>query len=477
MFGNFLPKLFSRDNENANALVDEHRQPTSNVSTNNEANLPDIPDHSMWRDELDSPRPKRFGSRHDGTHYETVEGRNLMHNIRDVILQHHTLQTLRDDVLHLRTEFAQERRRYLDARWHAQNSQTTWLRRLQVASLDHDTSETRAVLASFVSQGKQDDEMLQQQGLAVDHVEQRLNRLEAKQSEVEATFVLALQELSIGEHQTLSPSANFTSTKGFTHSSLTSPELDPLLQRYWDRVGDVELHGQHLVEVDVAHQEAMAQRTFDQDHDRPHSQSSGEFEKEFQQIREDIVARIDAAILDAEQLRQACIKNGLDVRRRRLAISEASLDDIFPVIEQEMETVRITDSADLDAPVTAPQPRHPPREDVVNRIFAASATDMPDVFMGPEFDGIASPLPDIKLLQVATQRVATWQVQNNLAPNSERVSSAPPFADIEPKFPLQVDVDPRERSEDSVVSKGWVNVPRKMSGIMGIETNGMSLRS
>ncbi|CAK1364527.1 unnamed protein product [Cercospora beticola] len=93
-------------------------------------------------------------------------------------------------------------------------------------------------------------------------------------------------------------------TSTTTSQSTLSPILDPLLQTYYDKAGDVRLLGEELADLDVEHQQALSIRALERDQGKTPSETESCYERSYQASRAALEKQFGDALAAADAIRR-----------------------------------------------------------------------------------------------------------------------------------------------------------------------------
>lgn len=147
--------------------------------------------------------------------------------------------------------------------------------------------------------------------------EERRIALEGKFGSLQQSFMMAVDEFmnqlnglapedKVGDEYDQSTSADL-SVLGEQPCS----ETHPLLERYYDGAGELQLLGEQLAELDFAYQEAVAESELLQDQGMMPELSDAIRQKEYLRQRGELEVALDAAILESDELKRLCVVEGL----------------------------------------------------------------------------------------------------------------------------------------------------------------------
>lgn len=98
-----------------------------------------------------------------------------------------------------------------------------------------------------------------------------------------------------------------------TSGQADSPRLDPLLEAYYDKAGDVKIWGETLVDLDLEHQADLVSRDLQLDQLYDQTISDAEIETIYADRRREIESKLDLAISEADDLKAKCLAAGLHI--------------------------------------------------------------------------------------------------------------------------------------------------------------------
>ena len=131
-------------------------------------------------------------------------------------------------------------------------------------------------------------------------------------------------------------------------STQHSEQLDPLIENYFQKVGNVNNLLEQINEFNVDYVDAHGERLFKVDHEQALDLSDEDFERLWQEGRERMDEQLAEAERQAENARIACLDNGLDPEKQRLRPQRES-DRSLPDSPQD----EIAELLDLDIGVNA----------------------------------------------------------------------------------------------------------------------------
>lgn len=116
--------------------------------------------------------------------------------------------------------------------------------------------------------------------------------------------------------------------------SPSESDTESLLDRYFDRLGDINIANERRTELEYEHQQKAAKRELRRDQDQKLKLSDAAFEAKHHARLREIEQELEAATADVARLRKECLDRGLDIEpKRRASLSESSVatdDDDMP---------------------------------------------------------------------------------------------------------------------------------------------------
>ncbi|KAM3416842.1 hypothetical protein BST61_g8432 [Cercospora zeina] len=109
-----------------------------------------------------------------------------------------------------------------------------------------------------------------------------------------------------------------------TSQHTRSPNIDPCLELYYEKAGEVGLLGEELADLDIEHQQAHSQRALERDQCRPPSETESHHERTYMASRATLEKRLADAIAAAEDARKQYLVTGFD---STISLPDLSLDD------------------------------------------------------------------------------------------------------------------------------------------------------
>ena len=235
-------------------------------------------------------------------------------HIRQFVSQQGSVALLRDKVLEARSELDFERSRLEHLKRFERESIDRIIHIIEETvdriSLGRSSDELRE-LRELQDQYKADAIVVEEHQASIMQLSNALNNLDYRLMIAEQVANTTLVELipSIGIDADDIKEAENTAVLSDTSSS-DSPSL---LVRYYDRQGDVGVFNERLMELDYNYREEVAHRDFFAEHSQPPSISNDEFERDYSQRRQFILAEIAAAESDAKTLAKSCTEAGFDI--------------------------------------------------------------------------------------------------------------------------------------------------------------------
>ncbi|KAK5696200.1 hypothetical protein LTR97_008620 [Elasticomyces elasticus] len=152
-----------------------------------------------------------------------------------------------------------------------------------------------------------------------------LTRIQSSLSNLE--YLLKDQEdaLSSIVHTFTRPSTSNASAsdsdEAYTSTSIKS-NTNPLLRRYYDRKGDEGIYLLRLQEHDILYSEGLVERELVAERGDPLPLSDEQYEHDFREYRDRILADLKAAQADVDQLRAQCEEAGLETEVVRAEVHD-----------------------------------------------------------------------------------------------------------------------------------------------------------
>lgn len=116
----------------------------------------------------------------------------------------------------------------------------------------------------------------------------------------------------------------FSSMDSRTSQVSEANALHPILESYYDKAGDVGLIGEELADLDIEYEETRGSRLFIAERGDSLSMSNSKFEENYRHAREQIEQRLSVAVEEANELRQRCIDEGIDLIEREKQRSDGT---------------------------------------------------------------------------------------------------------------------------------------------------------
>lgn len=230
-------------------------------------------------------------------------------------------------------------------------------------------------------------------------------QLEAKEDELqkrETAFADAANDMLL-IHSPASAQEPALPSSSQSVPSLT-PRLDPRLERYFDKAGDVKIMCERLLDLDQWRQETVITRELLADRGDVLPQSNEEFEEDYLRKRAIIEEEVNVVIAEADQLREACEQAGLDVTAYLQAHPEPGDDAVDSSdIDGDVPPFEVGPTLTTSAALTYPEPE---TDDIIDAIL-----DGPRIRRSPTENGIE-----------ANPRVNHW-VENLLFPAAADIDS------------------------------------------------------
>lgn len=159
-------------------------------------------------------------------------------------------------------------------------------------------------------------------------------KLQTRESSVKEAVIMAKQILSDLKLPAYSSATTAVETEvPPSLSTQPSDDLDPLIDRYFQKLGILNKLLEESVEIEVAYAEARAEREFKIEHDQALESTEDTFEQNWCDRRTTITQQILEARTVADRARKVCHDDGLDPEKYRLRMrreSDRSISDSMP---------------------------------------------------------------------------------------------------------------------------------------------------
>lgn len=276
---------------------------------------PTLGEQKMPRDALDEV----FDSPAiNDTQLGSAEQRMRLQFVNRLDRKHRRLQTSRADLQLLRSQVKVSWDRF-------QRFEDKYRESRRAYEFSMDRTHNRRVTSAgglrlLREQFNEDRRRLETQYEEASSLEQRVAVMEEDLKRRDASFVAAAREFvdstSRKSHEDLIAqlaTARQEMTGTPLSMSSTGTRLDPRLERYYDRAGDVKIMAERLLELEHQHNEELVTRGIRQDRDEVLSITDEDFDRDYSRKYTITDQELQIAIKDADDLREDCIKAGLDI--------------------------------------------------------------------------------------------------------------------------------------------------------------------
>jgi len=216
-----------------------------------------------------------------------------------------------------------------------------------LAKGDGDERSSLARTHNLRKQATEDLEVLLARSQDTKAQEERRIALEGRFELLQQSFMLAVDDFMdavTGLAPRRDPSGAWnsganTSADASVEDERPPTETDPLLERYFDRAGELQLLGERLADLDYAYQEAVAASEMLKDQGVLDELADADRQKGYLRQRSDLEATLDAAIAESDELKRLCVAKGL----LPLQVSMAESTSIL-VAEESLQSSHEADS-------------------------------------------------------------------------------------------------------------------------------------
>lgn len=218
------------------------------------------------------------------------------------------LTALRQDTVTGRVQVTQERGVCLRQHGHTLEAGKRWMEAAEGIMGTLDRSEWQAPLQSLYEQMYESFVRLDTYTKSVTRLEEELYQLELHVSEKEARFYEDYVKPLCGD--------DFYSTDDeeycmISRSEASTEDIHPLLQRYYDKAGDIGVFKDRLSELEFHHQQEMLMRNERMGLGEPISPPEQTFQKSYFIERSNTIRDLSEAQAEARRLREECLRNSL----------------------------------------------------------------------------------------------------------------------------------------------------------------------
>lgn len=277
----------------------------------------------------------------------------------------------------------------------------------ELAKGSSDGPSSMAGIDSLKRQAAEDLEMLLARSQDTKAQEERRIALEGRFGSLQQSFMMAVNEFmycvngQVTESKIGQEHDQSTSVDGSIEGEQLPAEVDPLLEKYYDRAGELRLLGERLAELDYAYQEAVAESQLLGDQGMTVELANADREKEYLQQRIQLEVALDATILESDELKRLCVAQGL------LPLQDQMVDSTNIIVADE--GLQSSTEADLEAAQLVGRPDDvlmPPKHGVA---AIGSQTDRLTENSAP----MRRPRPD---MAQSRHKVAAWIESTDLEP-------------------------------------------------------------
>ena len=252
---------------------------------------------------------------HIGSQTYVKEHSQLTVILRDFIKQHRTLSRMRDKVLQTRSHLDFEEQSLAHTKGFVNESMQDFMQSQRDMMVQRTFEARHQQLCELYDQCQNYQATFEAQKKVTDRIKHELNNLEYRLLQEDQDFMMA--STSVVQSFGVDPAALYMSESQATVSEISSSEVDPLLQRYYDRKGDAGVRLERLQDLNYSHQEEAREREFIADRGDPLELSEDDFLADYVTQRQQIIAEFEEAEADAERLAQECKIAGIDIESRR----------------------------------------------------------------------------------------------------------------------------------------------------------------
>jgi len=337
------------------------------------------------------------------------------------------LYGIREQVLHLRIGVDYEWQKMESLRKFCQQSQDAFMDAIDRVIAGDTLSDHAALLRDLHRTANNHNSDLNQQRELVRSLSSTLNDVETELSACENSVCKSLETafhavaklyprhlVDLGSIASSSVAGSETSRS----RSILSETLNPCLEQYYDKLGDLGLLAEDLTNLQADHEMATVDRAFQMEHDETPIISDVQFERDHWEARCGIEEKITFAIREAEHLKQLCRDVGISLNTAERPRSETT-DELLLDRADDRWQPRTRADARKDDNLTIPQTFRFPHSGSTSLLFGekeARAT-----IISGRFDDSSSTGGDVS---EAHARVLSWNVE---PPMEVRTTSAPPW--------------------------------------------------
>lgn len=218
------------------------------------------------------------------------------------------LTALRRHTVTGRVRAIQERKMCLQQREHVLRTGQRWMEAAEGVTAKLDRSECQAPLQSLYEQMRESFVLLDTYTERVKRFEGDLSQLEFRLSRKEAKFYKDYVELLSDDDSCSIENDEYCIVSS---SDASSEEIHPLLRKYYDKAGDVNVLKDRLNELEFDHQQEMFMRDERMGLGEPISPSEQAFQELYFTERSNTIRNLSEAQAEARRLREQCLRNGM----------------------------------------------------------------------------------------------------------------------------------------------------------------------
>ncbi|KAF2159653.1 hypothetical protein M409DRAFT_29820 [Zasmidium cellare ATCC 36951] len=224
---------------------------------------------------------------------------------------HAKLAPAREQAMLQRSAFFNDTEQYFQRRRLFRESQDEYIRQFRTQqSLDVLGSQHQQVEADHTALILQEERLRAGQLLPTEFYMQAKEEALSKASD---DLLRVLGELGIPSTTAPGYSVEPCAARSSTLSLLPpSREIDPLLEDYYEKVGEIRWRQERADDIRREYGEASSIRIFKQDHDEVLEDGDEEFDAKYQRMLADADAAVQTAVMAAEDAKNACLDANLD---------------------------------------------------------------------------------------------------------------------------------------------------------------------
>lgn len=218
------------------------------------------------------------------------------------------LTALRRNTVTGRVRVMQERGICLRQHEHTLEAAKRWMEAAEGITGTLDRSEWQAPLQSLCEQMYESFVRLDTYTKSVTRLEEELYKLELHLSETEARFYEDYVKPLCGDDSSSTDDEEYCM---ISRSEASTEEIHPLLQRYYDKAGDIGVFKDRLNELEFHHQQEMFMRNERMGLGEPISPSEQTFQESYFIERSNTIRDLSEAQAETRRLREECLRNSL----------------------------------------------------------------------------------------------------------------------------------------------------------------------